>query len=93
MVKLGHIHHRMSYIAVYQPDLCGMLTVQRQFGLDGRGGYRRQMETTMERAVTRGLMAPAEFHRKRAEMMESLASGVDDGRTRTQGMFVHVLQP
>ncbi|XP_039974323.1 zinc finger-containing ubiquitin peptidase 1 isoform X2 [Xiphias gladius] len=58
--------------------------LQRQFGLDGRGGYRRQMETTMERAVTRGLMAPAEFHRKRAEMMESLASGVDDGRTRTQ---------
>ncbi|XP_070767460.1 zinc finger-containing ubiquitin peptidase 1 isoform X3 [Enoplosus armatus] len=58
--------------------------LQRQFGLDGRGGYSRQMERTMERAVARGLMAPAEFHCKRAEMMESLASGVDDGRTRTQ---------
>lgn len=71
-------------------NLTCMLTVQRQFGLDGRGGYSRQMERTMERAVARGLMAPAEFHCKRAEMMESLASGVDDGRTRTQGMLVHV---
>ncbi|GAA6217454.1 zinc finger with UFM1-specific peptidase domain protein isoform X2 [Lates japonicus] len=61
--------------------------LQRQFGLDGRGGYRRQMERTMESAVARGLMAPAEFHCKRAEMMESLASGVDDGRTRTQGVI------
>ncbi|XP_018521239.1 zinc finger-containing ubiquitin peptidase 1 isoform X1 [Lates calcarifer] len=61
--------------------------LQRQFGLDGRGGYCRQIEKTMERAVARGLMAPAEFHCKRAEMMESLASGVDDGRTRTQGVI------
>ncbi|XP_035463454.2 zinc finger-containing ubiquitin peptidase 1 isoform X2 [Scophthalmus maximus] len=60
--------------------------LQRQFGLDGTGGYRRQMERTMERAVARGLMAPADFHCKRAEMMESLASGVDDGRTRTRGV-------
>ncbi|XP_044062458.1 zinc finger-containing ubiquitin peptidase 1 isoform X2 [Siniperca chuatsi] len=60
--------------------------LQRQFGQDGRGGYFRQMERTMERAVARGLMVPAEFHCKRAEMMESLASGVDDGRTRTQGV-------
>ncbi|XP_044214035.1 zinc finger-containing ubiquitin peptidase 1 [Thunnus albacares] len=60
--------------------------LQRQFGLDGSGGYRRQMERTMERDVARGLMAPTEFHCKRAEMMESLASGVDDGRTRTQGL-------
>ncbi|XP_022609392.1 zinc finger with UFM1-specific peptidase domain protein [Seriola dumerili] len=60
--------------------------LQRQFGLDGRGGYRRQMERTMERAVAGGRMGPAEFHCKRAEMMESLASGVDDNRTRTQGV-------
>ncbi|XP_073341981.1 zinc finger-containing ubiquitin peptidase 1 isoform X2 [Pagrus major] len=60
--------------------------LQRQFGLDGGGGYCRQMERTMEKAVARGLMAPAEFHSRRAEMMESVASGVDDGRTRTQGV-------
>ncbi|XP_062278222.1 zinc finger-containing ubiquitin peptidase 1 [Scomber scombrus] len=60
--------------------------LQRQFGLDGSGGYRRQMERTMEKDVARGRMAPAEFHCKRAEMMESLASGVDDYRTRTQGL-------
>ncbi|KAM9424557.1 zinc finger-containing ubiquitin peptidase 1 isoform 2-T4 [Pholidichthys leucotaenia] len=61
--------------------------LQSQFGLDGSGGYQRQMERTMERAVNSGLLVPAEFHSKRAEMMESLASGVDDGRTRTQGVL------
>ncbi|KAM9724477.1 zinc finger-containing ubiquitin peptidase 1 [Menidia menidia] len=61
--------------------------LQRQFGLDGRGGYRRQMEKTMARAVASGLLEPAEFHQKRASMMESLASGVDDGTTRTQGVI------
>ncbi|XP_034553994.1 zinc finger-containing ubiquitin peptidase 1 [Notolabrus celidotus] len=61
--------------------------LQRQFGVDSSGGYGRQMERTMERAVARGLMGPAEFHSKRAELMESLSSGVDDGRTRTQGVI------
>uniref|UniRef100_A0AAY4AKB4 Zinc finger-containing ubiquitin peptidase 1 n=1 Tax=Denticeps clupeoides TaxID=299321 RepID=A0AAY4AKB4_9TELE len=61
--------------------------LQRQFGLDGRGGYRQQMERNMERAVSRGHMGPAEFHRKRAEMMESLASGVDDGETKSSGLM------
>ncbi|XP_037310146.2 zinc finger-containing ubiquitin peptidase 1 [Pungitius pungitius] len=60
--------------------------LQRQFGLDGSGGYSRQTERAMERAVARGRMAPGEFHCKRAEMMESLASGVDDGTTRTTGV-------
>ncbi|XP_015228420.1 PREDICTED: zinc finger with UFM1-specific peptidase domain protein isoform X1 [Cyprinodon variegatus] len=62
-------------------------TSQRQYGLDGRGGYRRQMERSMERAVASGHLAPAEFHLKRAEMMERLASGIDDGSSRTQGII------
>lgn len=41
----------------------------------------------MERAVSRGQMVPAEFHRKKAEMLESLASGVDDGRSTTSGLM------
>ncbi|XP_024248499.1 zinc finger-containing ubiquitin peptidase 1 isoform X1 [Oncorhynchus tshawytscha] len=61
--------------------------LQRQFGVDGRGGYRKQMERTVEKAVSRGVMVPAHFHNKRDEMMEALASGVDDGRTRTQGVL------
>ncbi|XP_067094300.1 zinc finger-containing ubiquitin peptidase 1 isoform X2 [Osmerus mordax] len=58
-----------------------------QFGLDGGGGYRRQMEKNLERAVSRGQMVPAEFHSKKAQMMESLSSGLDDGRTRTPGLL------
>ncbi|XP_016090308.1 zinc finger with UFM1-specific peptidase domain protein-like isoform X2 [Sinocyclocheilus grahami] len=59
----------------------------QQFGLDNSGGYRKQMERNMERAVSRGQMVPAEFHRKKAEMLESLASGVDDGRSKTSGLM------
>lgn len=61
--------------------------LQKQFGLDGTGGYRKQMERKLEKDVARGLMDPAEFHSKRVEMMESLASGLDDGKTRTQGVL------
>lgn len=65
---------------------------QRQFGVDGSGGYCRQMERAMERAVAKGLMSPVEFHCRKAEMMESLASGVDDGTTRTSSKLLLVLQ-
>lgn len=65
--------------------------LQRQFGLDGSGGYLRQAEKSMERAVSRGDMTPVEFHRKKAEMMESLASGIDDCKTRTTGMETGLL--
>ncbi|XP_041963869.1 zinc finger-containing ubiquitin peptidase 1 isoform X1 [Alosa sapidissima] len=61
--------------------------LQKQFGMDGSGGYRKQIERNMERAVSRGNMVPAEFHIKRAELMESLATGVDDGKTRTPGLM------
>ncbi|XP_059424097.1 zinc finger-containing ubiquitin peptidase 1-like isoform X3 [Carassius carassius] len=61
--------------------------LQKQFGLDNSGGSRKQMERNMERAVSRGQMVPAEFHRKKAEMLESLASGVDDGGSTTSGLL------
>ncbi|XP_067304506.1 zinc finger-containing ubiquitin peptidase 1 [Pseudorasbora parva] len=61
--------------------------LQKQFGLDNSGGYCKQMERNMERAVSRGQMVPAEFHRKRVEMLESLASGMDDGRSKTSGLM------
>lgn len=60
--------------------------------MDGSGGYCRQMERAMERAVAKGLMSPVEFHCRKAEMMESLASGVDDGTTRTSSKLLLVLQ-
>ena len=44
----------------------------------------------MEKAVAQGLMAPAEYHSKRAKVMEDLASGLDDGTTRTQGTIYFV---
>ncbi|KAL0984942.1 hypothetical protein UPYG_G00150790 [Umbra pygmaea] len=61
--------------------------LQKQFGVDSSGGYRKQMERTLDRAVSRGLLNPADFHNKKAQLMESLASGVDDGSTRTQGVL------
>lgn len=73
-------HCPLSSVAVTRPSCC---CAQRQFGVDGSGGYCRQVERAMERAVTKGLMSPVEFHCRKAEMMETLASGVDDGTTRT----------
>ncbi|XP_077145633.1 zinc finger-containing ubiquitin peptidase 1 [Ranitomeya variabilis] len=61
--------------------------LQRQFGLDNSGGYRQQSVQNLERAVARGRMHPVEFHMHKAEMMESLATGVDDGRTKTSGVL------
>ncbi|KAG8582534.1 hypothetical protein GDO81_008095 [Engystomops pustulosus] len=61
--------------------------LQRQFGLDNSGGYRQQSVQNLERAVARGRMHPMEFHMHKAEMMESLATGVDDGRTKTSGVL------
>ncbi|XP_077576245.1 zinc finger-containing ubiquitin peptidase 1 isoform X2 [Stigmatopora nigra] len=61
--------------------------LQSQFGLDGSGGYSKQMEKTMERDVARGTLGLAEYYSKRVEMMESLASGVDDGTTKTPGVI------
>ncbi|KAM9439941.1 zinc finger-containing ubiquitin peptidase 1 isoform 2-T2 [Clarias gariepinus] len=66
--------------------------LQRQFGLDDGGGYRKQMETSLRRAVSRGHVTPAEFHMKRVEMMETLATGLDDGRTRTTGLLSALYQ-
>lgn len=42
----------------------------------------------MEREVSRGRLAPADFHRKKADLMASLTSGVDDGRSRTCGTLL-----
>ncbi|XP_023569995.1 zinc finger with UFM1-specific peptidase domain protein isoform X2 [Octodon degus] len=59
--------------------------LQRQYGLDGSGGYKQQQLQTMEIEVNRGRMHPAEFHRRKADLMESLAVGIDDGKTKTSG--------
>ncbi|KAM7171901.1 zinc finger-containing ubiquitin peptidase 1 isoform 1-T1 [Macrochelys suwanniensis] len=61
--------------------------LQRQYGLDSSGGYKQQSLKNMEREVARGRMQPSEYHKRRADMMESLAFGVDDGKTKTSGVI------
>ncbi|KAM5263453.1 zinc finger-containing ubiquitin peptidase 1 isoform 2-T2 [Ctenodactylus gundi] len=61
--------------------------LQQQYGLDGSGGYKQQQLRNMEREVNRGRMHPAEFHKRKADMMESLAVGVDDETTKTSGII------
>lgn len=61
--------------------------LQRQYGLDNSGGYKEQQLRNMEIEVNRGRMHPSEFHRRKADMMESLAVGVDDGKTKTSGIM------
>ncbi|XP_075780149.1 zinc finger-containing ubiquitin peptidase 1 isoform X1 [Pelodiscus sinensis] len=61
--------------------------LQRQYGLDSSGGYKQQSLKSMEREVARGRMQPSEYHKRKADMMESLAFGVDDGKTKTSGVI------
>ncbi|XP_048348268.1 zinc finger-containing ubiquitin peptidase 1 isoform X1 [Sphaerodactylus townsendi] len=61
--------------------------LQRQYGLDGSGGYKQQSLRNMEKEVAQGRMVPAEYHKRKAEMMESLAFGIDDGKTQTSGII------
>uniref|UniRef100_A0A6I8N7F5 Zinc finger-containing ubiquitin peptidase 1 n=1 Tax=Ornithorhynchus anatinus TaxID=9258 RepID=A0A6I8N7F5_ORNAN len=61
--------------------------LKRQYGLDNSGGYKQQQLRNMEVEVGRGRMQPLEFHKRKAEMMESLAFGFDDGKTRTSGII------
>ncbi|EFB21423.1 hypothetical protein PANDA_013419, partial [Ailuropoda melanoleuca] len=61
--------------------------LQRQYGLDNSGGYKQQQLRNMEIEVYRGRMHPSEFHRRKADMMESLAVGIDDGKTKTSGII------
>ncbi|XP_019393496.1 PREDICTED: zinc finger with UFM1-specific peptidase domain protein isoform X2 [Crocodylus porosus] len=61
--------------------------LQRQYGLDNSGGYKQQFLKNMEREVNRGRMQPFEYHKRKTDMMESLAFGVDDGKTKTSGVI------
>ncbi|XP_012999041.1 zinc finger-containing ubiquitin peptidase 1 isoform X1 [Cavia porcellus] len=61
--------------------------LQQQYGLDGSGGYKEQQLRNMEIEVNRGRMHPTEFHRRKADLMESLAVGIDDGKTKTSGII------
>ncbi|XP_065590614.1 zinc finger-containing ubiquitin peptidase 1 isoform X2 [Cyrtonyx montezumae] len=60
---------------------------KRQYGLDSSGGYKQQFLNNMEREVNRGRMQPFEYHKRKADMMESLAFGIDDGKTKTSGII------
>ncbi|XP_019335203.1 zinc finger-containing ubiquitin peptidase 1 isoform X2 [Alligator mississippiensis] len=64
--------------------------LQRQYGLDDSGGYKQQFLKNMEREVNRGRMQPFEYHKRKTDMMESLAFGVDDGKTKSSD---HTLIP
>ncbi|XP_068258673.1 zinc finger-containing ubiquitin peptidase 1 isoform X1 [Nyctibius grandis] len=61
--------------------------LQRQYGLDNSGGYKQQFLKNMEKEVDRGRMQPFEYHKRKADMMECLAFGIDDGKTKTSGVI------
>lgn len=44
----------------------------------------------MEIEVNRGRMHPSEFHSRKADMMESIAIGIDDGKTKTSGECLNI---
>lgn len=61
------------------------MCLQRQYGLDGLGGYKNQSLKHMQQEVAWGRMQPSEYHKRKADLMESLAFGIDDMETKTSG--------
>ncbi|XP_069742887.1 zinc finger-containing ubiquitin peptidase 1 [Narcine bancroftii] len=61
--------------------------LQKQYGFDNCNGYKQQTLQNMDRAVCRGQMNPAKYHQRKAEIMEALAMGEDDGKTKTSGLM------
>lgn len=45
----------------------------------------------MEREVDRGRMQPFEYHKRKADLMECLAFGIDDGKTKTSGKNAEIV--
>ncbi|XP_035686205.1 zinc finger-containing ubiquitin peptidase 1-like isoform X2 [Branchiostoma floridae] len=60
--------------------------LQARYGMDNQGNYRSQSMTHMERAVARGQMSTMEYHKKKAEMAQTLSSGKDDGKSCVRGI-------
>ncbi|XP_007908528.1 zinc finger-containing ubiquitin peptidase 1 isoform X1 [Callorhinchus milii] len=85
--KLQEEEERLRRLNEAKREQVEFQKLQMQYGLDNQGGYKQQAFQNMERAVERGQMNPAEYHRRRAAIMESLALGEDDGRTKTSGLI------
>ncbi|XP_061430905.1 zinc finger-containing ubiquitin peptidase 1 isoform X1 [Lethenteron reissneri] len=60
--------------------------LQREHGMDGRGGFARQAQRSLQRDMERGAISPLELHERRAQLLQGLADGRDDGNTRTAGL-------
>ena len=56
------------------------------------GGYKKQAERTLERAVCNGQLTVAGYHSKKAEVQSSNSGGVDDGHSCTKGnLLLHFI--
>ncbi|XP_053128153.1 zinc finger-containing ubiquitin peptidase 1 isoform X4 [Hemicordylus capensis] len=80
---LQHEEDRQRREAAARQEREDFQKLQQQYGLDGSGGYKQQSLKNMEKEVAWGRMQPSEYHKRKAGMMESLAFGIDDGKTKT----------
>ncbi|XP_053127969.1 zinc finger-containing ubiquitin peptidase 1 isoform X2 [Hemicordylus capensis] len=83
---LQHEEDRQRREAAARQEREDFQKLQQQYGLDGSGGYKQQSLKNMEKEVAWGRMQPSEYHKRKAGMMESLAFGIDDGKTKTSGI-------
>ncbi|XP_072178262.1 uncharacterized protein [Diadema setosum] len=66
--------------------------LQEKYGTDGRGSFRGQSERNTSRQVWQGQLTPFEYHAQRAELAESMATGIDSGQTRTTGIVPKLME-
>ena len=62
------------------------LCYQAQYGMDeSSGGYQKQSESALEKAVARGQMSISDYHQQRGRIKQIVATGIDSGQSRTEG--------
>jgi len=63
-------------------------TLQDEFGMaEDQGGYRKQAEKSLERAVCDGQLSIADYYTHRYDTSQAVGAGIDDGNSCTKGVI------
>jgi len=58
-------------------------SLRAQYGMDNEGNFRAQSEQGLMAAVSKGELSITDFYEKKADIANSVRSGLDDGSSRT----------
>ncbi|XP_071955252.1 zinc finger-containing ubiquitin peptidase 1-like [Antedon mediterranea] len=66
--------------------------LQKKYGMNDQGSYRKQAKQAYERALYKGEMTVSDYYNQIHSVNISMSCGIDDGRARTRGLVVKLYQ-